>query len=518
METVLCGKPNSIPQPGSQFRRNSHTSAEQNHAQPLKSPPNLIPNSLSLSLHSLSLHPHTFPPLFKSCASPPLLPIGQQLHAHTLKRRLSADPFCAASTLNMYMKNGHPSCARKVFDGMPVRDAISWNSLIAGYSFNGMPEAALLAFLAMRIDGVTADHAVAAAAFAACAETGQLSLGKGLHCWALKSGLCGEPMAATALVDMYAAAGDTEAAKKLFWLMEEKDTVAWNCIIRWVAENCPAAEALELFMLMQEMGFKPETSTFAGLLPAVGRCGLLHQVKSCHGYLIRHCFVSDEVAATAITDAYAKSGEIAAARRVFDGMPSKGVVSWTAMVAGYGAHGLADQAIGLFQEMISGGVRPNSVSYLGVLSACVHGGRLEEGRSYFQQMSREFGIAPSIKHYTCMIDLLGRAGLLQEAMDLALAMKEEPSIQVWGALLAACKVHGNIEIGELVAEKLFQLNPADPGVYVLLSNLYASAQSWEEVGRVRKLMRDKGLTKPAGWSSVEIGPNVHTFLSDPSAE
>uniref|UniRef100_A0A1D1Z605 Pentatricopeptide repeat-containing protein At2g01510, mitochondrial n=2 Tax=Anthurium amnicola TaxID=1678845 RepID=A0A1D1Z605_9ARAE len=264
---------------------------------------------------------------------------------------------------------------------------------------------------------------------------------------------------------------------------------------------------------MQEGRLKPNGSSLAGILPAVAQFGSLQVGKSCHGFIIRNGLDKDEFVMTALMDMYAKSGDLSVARKLFDTMPSRSVVSWSAMIAGYGTHGCAVESLSLFDRMLAHSIQPNYITYIGVLSACVHAGYVDKGRLYFQQMVKDHGISPRLQHYTCMVDLLGRAGLLEEAMDLIREMPAKPSPDVWGALLGACRIHGNVILGKYAADKLFELNPLDPGFYVLLSNMYAAAHMWSEVRRVRALMRDLGLRKPAGWSSIEIGSKVHSFIS-----
>lgn len=330
----------------------------------------------------------------------------------------------------------------------------------------------------------------------------------------MKSGFVADVVVGTALVDMYASCGELPAAKQIFGEMHHKDLVAWNCLINWWAEKGPPLEAFQLFVEMQRSRrLKPNGSSLAGLLPAVARCGSLQLGKSCHGFMLRRNLDSDEFVVTALMDAYAKSGDLAVARKLFDGMSNRNVISWSAMIAGYGAHGRLGEALSLFDEMLRSGIQPNHITYIGVLSACVHGGFVEEGRRYFLQMVEDHGITPSLQHYTCMVDLLGRAGLFEEAMELIRGMPSEPPPEIWGALMGACRIHGNVKLGKHAAEKLFELKPADPGFYVLLSNIYAAAHMWSEVRRVRGLMRKLGLRKPVGWSSVEIGCRVHSFVS-----
>lgn len=264
---------------------------------------------------------------------------------------------------------------------------------------------------------------------------------------------------------------------------------------------------------MQHSGLKPNGSSLVGILPAVACSGTLHLGKSCHGFVVRNGLNSDEFVMTALLDVYAKSGDLVVAKKLFRSLLNKGVVAWSAIIAGYGSHGRAAEALDLFEKMLASDVRPNHITYVGVLSACAHAGFVDKGREYFERMVHDHGIMPHAQHYTCMVDLLGRAGLFDEALDLIETMPFDPTSGIWGALLGACKIYGNVELAKYSADRLFELNPSDPGFYVLLSNVYAAAGMWSQVRQVRNLMRERGLRKPAGWSLIEIGSKTSCFAS-----
>ncbi|MQM00228.1 hypothetical protein Taro_032962 [Colocasia esculenta] len=456
---------------------------------------------------------YTFPHLFKACAASSQASCGSQLHAQVIKLGFWGNQFVGAALADMYMKNGEVGEARKVFDGMVDRDVVAWNTMLTGYSQNGRPEEALEVYDRMRQVGVAVDYVAVASVLAACSQLRQINLGSWLHSWVLKTGFAADVVVATALVDMYANCGELRLAKQVFKEMSSKDLIAWNCLICWCAETGLTVDAFELFVEMQRCGLKPNGSSLAGVLPAVAQFGSLKLGKSCHGFIVRNVLDADEFVMTALMDVYAKSGDLSVARKLFDTMSTRSVVSWSAMISGYGAHGCGAEAVSLFDKMLAHKIQPNYITYIGVLSACVHAGYVEKGRLYFQQMVRDHRINARLQHYTCMVDLLGRAGLLDEAMDLIKEMPFEASPDIWGALLGACRIHGNVELAKYAADRLFELNPSDPGFYVLLSNIYAAADMWSEVRRVRGVMRDLGLRKPAGWSSIEIGSYVHSFIS-----
>lgn len=337
--------------------------------------------------------------------------------------------------------------------------------------------------------------------------------GKWVHSYVVKSGFSTDVVVSTALLDMYANSGEFDFAYQLFQEMITKDLVAWNCLISCCAQNGLIEDAFELFTKMQCTGLKPNGSSLAGILPAVARVGALHLGRSCHGFIIRNALESDEFLMTALMDVYAKSGDLVVARCLFNCMHNRSVVAWSSMIMGYGSHGYGAEALTLFEEMEANNIKPNYITYIGALSACAHAGFVDEGRSYFRRMVDYHGIIPRAQHYTCMVDLFARAGLFEEAMDLINSMPVEPSPSIWGALLGGCRIHGHVDLGRHAADRLFELKSSDPGFYVLLSNIYAAAEMWSEVRNVRRLMRERGLRKPAGWSSIEIGNRVHCFLS-----
>lgn len=462
---------------------------------------------------SISPNQFTFPLLFKACSSSFALSLGIQLHTHSIKFGFHLNPFVAVGLMDMYMKNGKTEIARLVFDTMSVRDVVTWNALLTGYSQNGMPEEALNLFHRMQKEGVSIGFVAIASVISACSQLRFLHLGTSVHSWVLKSGFGADVIVATALLDMYASSGDLGCANKLFEEMTAKDLIAWNCLISCFAQNGLIKHAFEFFIEMQHAALKPNGSSLAGILPAVARSGALHLGKSCHCFIIRNSLESDEFVVTALMDAYAKCGDLVVARQLFNALPDRSIVAWSSMIMGYGSHGYGAEALTLFEDMQANDIKPNYITYIGILSACAHAGLVKEGQEYFQRMVDHHGIIPRVQHYTCMVDLFARAGLFNEAMDLINAMPMEPLPGTWGALLGGCRIHGHVELGRYAADRLFELNSTDPGFFVLLSNIYAASGMWSDVRKVRGLMRERGLRKPAGWSSIEISNKVHFFIS-----
>ncbi|KAK8959898.1 Pentatricopeptide repeat-containing protein [Platanthera guangdongensis] len=457
---------------------------------------------------------YTFPLLLKACSLSFELSIGKQLHSHCLKLGFLVNLFVAVALMDMYMKNGEVQSGRRVFDGMSERDIVAWNALVTGYAQNGKPEEALLVYNRLRSSGSVVGQLSIASIIIACSQLHLLHQGKLIHSLVVKTGFDADTVIATALLEMYGNCDDIESAKQVFGEIETKDLISWNCLVSMCVQNGFDDDASRFFSGMQIFGVKPNGSSVAGILPALARSGTLKLGKSCHGFMIRNHLQSDEFAMTALLDVYAKSGDLAVAHKLFDSLIHKrSVVAWSTIIAGYGIHGQGIVALNLFQEMLASNIMPNHVTYVGVLLACAHSRLVDEGREHFDRMVRTHRIVPRPQHFECMIDLLARAGQFDEAMEVVKEMPMVPTPGVWGALLSGCRIHGNIKLAEYAAGRLFDLHHGDPGFYVLLSNTYASAGMWEEARRVRSLMRERGLRKEAGWSSIEIGRNVTSFIS-----
>ncbi|KAH7572387.1 hypothetical protein JRO89_XS04G0247400 [Xanthoceras sorbifolium] len=317
----------------------------------------------------------------------------------------------------------------------------------------------------------------------------------------------------TALISGYASKGCLDDAKQLFDEMPVRDVVSWNAMIAGYAQHGRYQEALAFFQEIRNENIMPNESTMVTVLSACARLGALDLGKWIHVYIDKNFQKLNNVSLwTSLVDMYAKCGNIEAAQQVFNAMDSKNVASWNAMISGLAMHGNANKALKLFSRMISEGFKPDDITFVGVLSACNHAGLLDLGRQYFSSMIEDYKISPKLQHYGCMIDLLGRAGLFDEAEALMKTMEMKPDGAIWTSLLGACRDHGRVELGESVAKHLFELEPENPGAYVLLSNIYAGAGRWDDVARIRTRLNDKGMKKVPGCSSIEVDSVVHEFL------
>eukprot|EP01018_Ginkgo_biloba_P036700 Gb_40432 [translate_table: standard] len=454
----------------------------------------------------------TFPFVLKACAGLSALQEGKEIHNHIVRTGFESDVFVGNSLVAMYANCGSVQIARQVFDNMSERDVVSWNAMIDGYNQNGHADEALTLFNRMQLEGIKPNLVTLVSVLPACAHLTALQQGKWIHGCIIRSGFEWDVVVLTALVDMYAKCRSMEEARQLFDKMSKRNVVSWTAMIAGYAQNGQANEALTLFSQMNMAEIKPNSVTMGSVLLGCAHLAALQQGKWMHGYVVRNGFESDVVVGTALIDMYAKCGSVETARRLFDLMSERDVVSWSAMIAGYGMHGYGEDALALFSQMQQAGMKPNSITFVSVLSACSHAGLVDEGWQYFDCMIKNYSIIPRVEHYACMVDLLGRAGCLDEAQEFIRKMPLQPGATVWGALLAACRIHCNIELGEHIAEHLFYLEPENAGCYVLLSNIYAAAGRWDDVAKVRTMMKGRGLKKKPGCSFIEVNNRVHAFF------
>ncbi|KAK1435247.1 hypothetical protein QVD17_01008 [Tagetes erecta] len=373
---------------------------------------------------------------------------------------------------------------------------------------------------------------------------GGLNLGKGIHCQAICYGLDTDVYVGVALIRMYACcgrvcdarnvfdemyvrdlacwnamvsgyckAGEVESACELFEVMPKRNVVSWTALIAGYAQANKASEAVAVFSKMQTSGVKPDEVTMLAALSACAQLGALELGEWIHGYINKHKLYKSLSLNNALIDMYAKSGNIKKAVEVFESMKDRCVITWTTVIAGLALHGFGKEALDMFSRMEKACVRPNDVTLIAVLSACSHGGLVESGRWYFNNMVPKYGIKPRIEHYGCMIDLLGRAGCLLEAQEVLNRMPFEPNAAIWGSLLAASRLYGNVELGQLAGQHLVKLEPHNSGNLSLLSNIYSSMGHWNESRLTRKEMRDSGVKKISGSSCIELNSTVHEFIS-----
>ncbi|KAL5784620.1 hypothetical protein ACOSQ2_007012 [Xanthoceras sorbifolium] len=402
---------------------------------------------------------------------------------------------------------------RKVFEEMPTRDLVSWNTVIVGLARSGLYEEALKMVREMGNANLKPDTYTLSSVLPIFAEHVDVIKGKEIHGYAIRHGLDTNVYIGSSLIDMYAKCTLVENSRRVFCLLPQRDRISWNSIIAGFVQNGMFDEGLKFFRQMLLAKIKPRHVSFSSIMPACAHMTTLHLGKQLHGCIIRNGYDDNVFIASSLVDMYAKCGNIRLARCIFDKMELQDMVSWTAIIMGYALQGNADDAIALFKQMEEEGVKANSVAFVAVLTACSHAGLIDKAWSYFNSMTQNYGIIPGLEHYTAVADLLGRAGKLEEAYEFISSMHVRPTGSIWSTLLSACRVHKNVELAEKVAEKIFMTDPDNLGAYVLLSNVYSAARRWKDAARLRCSMRNKGMKKTPAASWIEVKNKVHAFAA-----
>lgn len=456
----------------------------------------------------------TFPSLLKGCALLLEFKVGKILHGQVVKYMLDSDLYIATTLLNMYAACGDLNSARFLFEKMGHRNKVVWTSMISGYTRNHCPNEALLLYEKMEENGFGPDEVTMATLVSACAELKDLGVGMKLHSRIRETGMKICAVLGSALVDMYAKCGDLKTARHVFDHLSERDVYAWSALIFGYVKNNRSTEALQLFREMAGgSNLRPNEVTILAVVSACAQLGDLETGRWIHDYITRtqqDHFVS---LSNSLIDMFSKCGDIDTAKRIFNSMSKKDLISWNSMVNGLAIHGLGREALARFHLMRTTDLQPDEITFIGVLTACSHAGLVEEGKRLFYEIEALYGIRPKLEHYGCMVDLLCRAGLLTEAREFIREMPLQPNGAIWGSMLGACRVYNNLELGEEAARCLLELEPTNDGVYILLSNIYARRQMWNEVKNVRELMNAKGIQKTPGCSSVVINNIAHSFLA-----
>ncbi|CAJ1958429.1 unnamed protein product [Sphenostylis stenocarpa] len=437
------------------------------------------------------------------------------MHARVIKSLDYRDGFIGDQLVSCYLNMGSTQDAQKLFDEMDHKDSVSWNSLVSGFSKRGDLGNCLSVFSTMMSElTLEVNELTIISVISACASAKARDEGWYLHCCSLKLGMELEVKVVNALINMYGKFGCIGSAFKLFWAMPEQNMVSWNSMVAVWTQNGIPNEAVNYFNMMRVNGLFPDEATMVSLLQACEILPLARLVEAMHGVIFT-CGLNENVTiATTLLNLYSKLGRLSVSRKVFAEISKPDKVALTAMIAGYAMHGLGKNAIEFFERSVRQGVEPDHVTFTHLLSACSHSGLVVEGKYYFKIMSVVYKVQPQLDHYSCMVDLLGRCGLLDEAHQLIKNMPLEPNSGVWGALLGACRVYRNINIGKEAAENLIALNPSDARNYIMLSNIYSAAGLWSAASKVRALMKTKVLTRSPGCSFIEHGNKIHRFLVD----
>ncbi|KAF8405701.1 hypothetical protein HHK36_007778 [Tetracentron sinense] len=412
-----------------------------------------------------------------------------------------------------YAKCDDLGLAERVFRGIPteLRTVVSWNSMVAGYAYLEKFVDAISFYQSMCRNGVKPDISTILSLLSSCVHPEALLQGKLIHAHGIRWGCDSDISVTNTLISVYSTSGDIDSARYLFNRMYERTCVSWTAMISGYAKKGDVDEALALFYAMEAAGHKPDMVTVVALLSACGQTGALELGRWINRYAIANGFKESVIVCNALIDMYAKCGSIDDASELFHTMPERTTVSWTTMISGYALNGEFEEALNLFSNMMGLGLKPNYITFLAVLQACTHAGFLEKGWECFDLMTKVYKLNPGLEHYACMTDLLGRRGKLKEALKFIQNMPVKADAGVWGALLGACKIHRDVEIGEYVADHLFGLEPQTAVSYVAMANIYAAEGRWEGVARIRAMMKCNRVRKLPGCSVIQVNGKIHSF-------
>ncbi|XP_062232236.1 putative pentatricopeptide repeat-containing protein At3g47840 [Phragmites australis] len=455
---------------------------------------------------------HAYAAALTACSDAGLLSRGREMHALCSKLGLDATPYVANTLAKLYSRCGDVDRALAAVSRMGSRDVAAWTTLIAAYVQTGSSEEAIEAFVRMLHDdssnSASPNEYTFSAVIAACANIASVCLGEQLHAQAAHRGFAHARSVTNSLVKLYARAGHLSAADAVFRESIGKDVVSWSAIISGYAQEGLAEEAFALFAEMRHHSGcpRPNEFTLASLLSVCASAAALDAGRQLHALAVAAGLEHHAMVRSVLIDMYGKSGSMSDADVVFSHRIKDDVISWTAMIVGYAAHGHSKEALELFEEMCRVGLKPDHVTFIGVLTACCHTGKAELGLRYLNAMSKNYGLEPAKEHYGCMVDLLGKAGRIHEAEELIgrIAADERDGV-VWTSLLRACAARGEEETGKKAAERAMEAEPWGAGAHVAMANLYAGKGQWREAAQERHTMKQKGVVKGAGWSSVEVG-------------
>ncbi|CAN0854928.1 Pentatricopeptide repeat-containing protein At4g14050, mitochondrial, partial [Linum grandiflorum] len=482
----------------------------------------------------------------RHCAKSHIPSSVKQLHPQLIKSGINDCIPLANTLLDAYGKCGLVQDAHQVFDEMPNRDHVSWASILTAHNQANLPAATLSIFPSMLSrDGLLPDHFVYATLVKACAGLRAIRQGKQVHAQFVVSRFNHDDVVKSSLVDLYAKCGLPFVARSVFDSIKVKSSISWTSVISGYARSGLKSEGMELLLSMPYRNLYSWTALISGLVQSgnttdasllfiemrrdgieivdplvvstvVAACANLASLefgKQVHGLVLALGYGSCLFIDNALVDMYAKCSDLLSARRIFDAMIWRDVVSWTSLIVGEAQHGKAMEVLDLYDQMVMSGVKPNKVTFVGLIYACSHAGLVGKGRQLFKSMVEDYGITPSLQHFTCLLDLFSRSGHLVEAENLTTTMPFEPDEPTWAALLSACKKYGNKQVGVRIANRLLSLNPQDYSSYILLSNVYAGAGLWERVSMIRKLITGLEVKKEPGYSCITLGKDRQVFYA-----
>ncbi|XP_002531775.3 pentatricopeptide repeat-containing protein At5g66520 isoform X1 [Ricinus communis] len=468
----------------------------------------------------------------------------RQLHAQfVVSGLLNHHSLCGRRLLESYVTMSEISYARSIFERIPYLDVFVYNTMIRGLMLGKRPYDSLLLFNELLLGCLKPDNYTYTFVLKACSNQKALPEGKQVHCQIIKAGISPNTHIHSSLIHMYTSSGSiveaecvlrefseentlaknsmisgylskghVDKARAMFDQMKAKDVASWSAIITGCTKNGMHTEALALFEDMMVSHTLPNESALVSLLSACAHLGALHQGRWIHAYIDRIGADMSIRLSTTLIDMYAKCGDIQSGYKFFRKMPRRDIVTWGAIISGFAIYGQAKKCFELFEEMVADGIYPNGVIFVAILSACSHAGYVEEGKLYFNQMIVDLGIRPSIEHYGCMVDLLGRAGQLKEAEEFIISMPEKPNSVIWGSMLSACRTHNDLNRGSWAFRHLIELEPRSGDRYKLAGLMFGNAGEKQEATKIRKMIEDQGMETTCGSSFIEVDGTIHEFL------
>ncbi|PWA36535.1 tetratricopeptide-like helical domain-containing protein [Artemisia annua] len=443
-----------------------------------------------------------------ACASVESMELGMQVHSYIVKSGTRMDQFVVTGLVNLYAKCADMDSAQLAFDEVRNAHLTAWTALIGGYVQHGKYKEATNLFIKLHKSGEKPNERTFATVL-----SNEIEIGKQLHSLIIKFGYLSYTVIGNSIMDFYFKSGNNAEALKVFDEMNDHDVVTWNALISGHMNAGFYDEAVKLLRDMLSKGFELNLHSYSSILSICGDLPAINWGKETHCRIVKLEFEMNVVVGSALIDMYAKCGKLSNARVVFDNFNFKNIVSWNTMLVGYAHHGHGEKSLEIYDMMLKSGVKPNGITFIGVLSACGHSGLLEDGLHYFNSMVEDFGITPRTDHLACMVNLFSRKGLTKLAYDFIKKCPAKPDKVVWRCLLSGCKLNKDFELGKLAAEKILSIDPDDVSAYVMLSNIYAELKMWDEIAKVRKVMKEKVLKKDTGYSWIELMSKTYLFTS-----
>uniref|UniRef100_A0A0D9W9W0 Pentacotripeptide-repeat region of PRORP domain-containing protein n=1 Tax=Leersia perrieri TaxID=77586 RepID=A0A0D9W9W0_9ORYZ len=445
----------------------------------------------------------TYGSVASACAGAGCVRSGEQVHACAAKGRFSGDMFVQSALMDMHLRCGSVEDARRLFAEMGRKDVVSWNALIRGFVERGHDGEALGLFSSMLKDAMLPDHFTLGSALKACGAVGAPVNVELVHTCVIKLGYWGEKVVIGSLINSYAKCRSMSNAKEIYDSISEPDLISSTALINgYIMDRNHSADAMRLFCKIHCKGLLIDGFLLSSLLCLCANVASARFGTQIHAYMCKKQPMGDVALDNALVDMYAKAGEFSDAKRAFDEMPYRNVISWTSLITACGRNGSGGDVVTLFNRMVEDGVRPNDVTFLSLLSACGHCGLTSKGMEYFTSMMSKYGIDPRAEHYSSAIDLLARGGQLEDAWKLVQKINFKPNSSMLGAMLGACKLHGNMLLGETAAKNLFNIDPRSSVNYAVLANMYAESSLWEDAQRMRQIINEKSDGKEVGFSVI----------------